>query len=69
MAEMIRARLDKGAQKGIFHSVAGVVVANCAGLPATVAFTVTDFNRSSEFSMLCQRAWSFFVSIGAKRSE
>jgi hypothetical protein len=41
----------------------------CAGLSATVAFGVTDFNSSSDFSTLCQRAWSFFISIGAEKVE
>src|SRR5690242_10444339 len=40
-----------------------------AELPATVIAGAVDFNWSSEVNTLCQRTWSFFVSIGSERSE
>jgi hypothetical protein len=40
-----------------------------AGLLATTATGVTNFNWSSSVNMFCHLLWSFFVSIGAERSE
>jgi len=40
-----------------------------AGMPARTGGCVTSFNCSRSTSTLCQRTSSFFVSIGADRSE